>query len=87
MAAKNERALIELFAPAASEALGSTASARFEEATLRPAGARLHVSHMEIILRSAAPLAVANLNSLEILLDRSCSAASASEAFDRASQN
>ena len=29
MAAKNERALIELFAPAAPEALGSTASARF----------------------------------------------------------
>jgi hypothetical protein len=47
MAAKNERALIELFAPAALEALGSTASARFEEATLRPAGAWLHVSHMD----------------------------------------
>jgi len=47
MAAKNERALIELFAPAAPEALGSTASASFEEATLRPAGPRLHVSHMD----------------------------------------
>jgi hypothetical protein len=47
MAAKNERALIELFAPAAPEALGSTASARFEEATPRPAGAWLHVSHMD----------------------------------------
>ena len=47
MAAKNERALIELFAPAAPEALGWTASARFEEATLRPAGAWLHFSHMD----------------------------------------
>jgi hypothetical protein len=35
MAAKNERAPIELFAPAAPEAPSSTVSARFEEATLR----------------------------------------------------
>jgi hypothetical protein len=35
MAAKNERAQIELFAPAAPEAPGPTVSARFEEATLR----------------------------------------------------
>jgi hypothetical protein len=47
MTAKNERALIELFAPAASEAPGSTASGRFEEAALGPAGAWLHVSHMD----------------------------------------
>ncbi len=47
MAAKNERAPIELFAPAAPEAPGWTASVRFEEATLRPAGAWLHVSHMD----------------------------------------
>jgi len=47
MAAKNKRALIGLFALAAPEAPGSTAGARFEEATLRPAGAWLHVSHMD----------------------------------------
>ena len=35
MAAKNERAPIELFAPAAPEAPSPTVSARFEEATLR----------------------------------------------------
>ncbi len=35
MAAKNERAPIELFAPAAPEAPGSTVSTRFKEATLR----------------------------------------------------
>jgi hypothetical protein len=35
MAAKNERAPVELFAPAASEAPGPTVSARFEQATLR----------------------------------------------------
>jgi hypothetical protein len=34
MAAKNERAPIELFAPAAPEALGPTDGARFEQATL-----------------------------------------------------
>lgn len=35
MAAKKERAPVELFARAASEAPGPTVSARFEEATLR----------------------------------------------------
>jgi hypothetical protein len=35
MAAKNERAPIELFAPASPEAPDPTVSARFEEATLR----------------------------------------------------
>ena len=35
MAAKYERAAIELFAPAAPEAPGPTVNARFEEATLR----------------------------------------------------
>jgi len=35
MAAKYERAPIDLFAPAASEAPSSTVNARFEEATLR----------------------------------------------------
>ena len=35
MAAKNERAPIELFAPATPEAPGPTVSARFDEATLR----------------------------------------------------
>jgi len=35
MVAKNEGAPIELFAPAAPEALGSTVSAQFDEATLR----------------------------------------------------
>ena len=35
MAAKNERAQIELFAPATPEAPGPTVSARFDEATLR----------------------------------------------------
>lgn len=35
MAAKNERAQIELFAPATPEAPGPTVSARFDDATLR----------------------------------------------------
>jgi hypothetical protein len=35
MAAKNERAQIELFASATPEASGPTVSARFDEATLR----------------------------------------------------
>ena len=35
MAAKNERAPIELLAPAAPEAPGPTVRARFDEATLR----------------------------------------------------
>lgn len=35
MAAKNERAPIERFAPAAPKAPGPTVSARFDEATLR----------------------------------------------------
>jgi len=47
MAAKKERALIGLFAPAVPEGPGSTASARFEEAKLRPAGGWLHVSDVD----------------------------------------
>jgi hypothetical protein len=42
---------------------------------------------MEIIPISAVSFAITNLSSPELFVDQSCSAASASEAFDRASQN